>query len=404
MHLKFLGEGTGGTGKAFAIGRMLQEAAPADRWTVKILSFPSFDHGFREAIVGSRLANLQFVLAIEVDTASQFAAKVFEWTAGSAPEVHDQLTSRTQMLEQYWTFVKAAEVVFNESLGYQMGFARCAKIPRQRTEKSIAEFQRGMAIRALAGPVWAPKAKSRSSLSPASSSTTPLLDQELAEKQKWAARLQAIADRAGSHATTSPAAEILSNEERSRLQLLVLTSGAPATMSNYIRKFEKLELWAAKSSFPLYPFSDDKFLKYCLFLDSKECGPTVIPSLRTAVRWVAFRINLEIPSLDTAEVMALEKSVFDKRGKPLKEAIPFPIPVVAAMEKFVMRDEFNEAEIFVWWILCMIFASLRFDDAIHVKPHEIELKEEGLFGVSWQTKSERKRRGTKFPESPILLN
>ena len=205
---------------------------------------------------------------------------------------------------------------------------------------------------------------------------------------------------AGPHArsssSTSPSAEILSNKERSRLQLLVLTSGAPATVSNYIRKFEKMEMWAANSSFALYPFSDDKFLKYCLVLDAKECGPTVIPSLRTAIRWVAFKVNLEIPSLDTAAVEALEKAVCDKRGKPLKEAIPFPIPAVAAMEKFVIHDEFNEAEIFVWWILCMVFASLRFDDAIHVKPHEIEFKDEGLFGVSWQTKTERKRRGTKF--------
>ncbi|CAL1136344.1 unnamed protein product [Cladocopium goreaui] len=44
----------------------------------------------------------------------------------------------------------------------------------------------------------------------------------------------------------------------------------------------------------------------------------------------------------------------------------------------------------------MIFASLRFDDAVHVKPHELILTDEGLFGVAWQTKVERKRRGTKF--------
>ena len=340
------------------------------------------------------------VLAVDVDTASQFTAKIVEWTASSAPEVHEQLQSRTQMLELYWTFVKAAEAVFTESLSYQMGFARCSKVPKQRTEKSIAEFQRGMAIRALAVPVLAPKVKSKASLTPSGSSTTPLLDQELGEKQKWAARLQAIAERAGPHAdsssSTSPVADILSNKERSRLQLLVLTSGAPATMSNYIRKFEKLEGWFARSSLPLYLFADDKFLKYCLFLDAKECGPSVIPSMRTALRWVAFRINLEIPSLDGAAIKALEKAVFDKRGKPLKEAIPFPVQIIGAMEKFVLRNEFNEAEVFVWWILCMIFASLQFDDAIHVKPHDLEFKDEGLFGISWQTKTERKGRGTKF--------
>ena len=66
-----------------------------------------------------------------------------------------------------------------------------------------------------------------------------------------------------------------------------------------------------------------------------------------------------------------------------------------ALEKYVADDQMpNPTRIFMWWTLCMIFAFQRFDD--HVKPHELEVKPEGLFGVSWQTKSERKRRGTKF--------
>ena len=44
----------------------------------------------------------------------------------------------------------------------------------------------------------------------------------------------------------------------------------------------------------------------------------------------------------------------------------------------------------------MIFASLRFDDAIHVRPDELIMNDEGLFGVAWQTKVDRKRAGTKF--------
>ena len=87
---------------------------------------------------------------------------------------------------------------------------------------------------------------------------------------------------------------------------------------------------------------------------------------------------------------ACEKDFFDKCGKPFKEAIPYPIPIVSTMEEFVMLDKFNEAEIF--WILRMLFASLRFDEAIHVKARELDFKEEGLFGVSWQTKTRRKRR------------
>lgn len=44
----------------------------------------------------------------------------------------------------------------------------------------------------------------------------------------------------------------------------------------------------------------------------------------------------------------------------------------------------------------MVFASLRFDDAIHVKPSELVMRDEGLFGIAWQTKTERRRAGTKF--------
>ena len=297
------------------------------------------------------------------------------------------------MLEQFWVFARVAETVFTESLGYQMRLARCEKIPKRRLESSIAEFQRDMAVRVLAAPVTAPKAKALLRAAASSSATsTPLLDLELGEKKKkWAKRLLEIADRAGDHAGSSSygsVPEILSNDQKSRLQLLVFTSGAPSTMANHIRLFEKFEMWSARlvaRCLFTQLLTISKVLKYRLFLDSKECGPTVLPSLRTALKWVSFRINVALPSLEAAALKALEQEVFDKRGKPL---IAYPIPVISAMEKFVVRNEFNEAEVFVWWILCVIFASLRFDDAIDVEPRKLEYKEQGIFGVSWQTKTE----------------
>ena len=54
------------------LGRMLREAAPADRWAAKILAYPCFDDGFRQAILATRLVELPFVLAIEADTPGQF--------------------------------------------------------------------------------------------------------------------------------------------------------------------------------------------------------------------------------------------------------------------------------------------------------------------------------------------
>eukprot|EP00439_Symbiodinium_sp_Y106_P048358 s4567_g6.t1 len=240
---------------------MLQDAAPADRWTAKLLAYPCFDNGFRQAVLSTRLANLQFVLSVEADTPGQFADQVFQWTANSAKDAHELLSSRAPMLEQFWLFVRAAEAVFTDSLGYQMGFARCSKIPRERSASSIAH---------------------------------------------------SIAERAGVHGDPDRSVSsdgILSAEEK-----------------------------AHRSGIDFYPITDDK-----------------------------------IPSIDTAAIKALEKDIFTKRGKPLKEATPFDIELVGAMEGFVVQATYpTPARIFMWWDLCLIFASLRFDDTIHVKSHELE--------------------------------
>ena len=76
--------------------------------------------------------------------------------------------------------------------------------------------------------------------------------------------------------------------------------------------------------------------------------------------------------------MALQAEVIGKRARTLKEAVPIPTPVVRALELFVVDEGEPEAiRLFTWWWLCMVFASLRFDDAMHVRPDELILNEEG---------------------------
>ena len=168
-------------------------------------------------------------------------------------------------------------------------------------------------------------------------------------------------------------------------------------MSAHVRMSERWELWAASVGVSLYPLSLDKVLKYCLWLDQHECGPTVIPSVRSSIRWVSSRLAIDCPDLDDAKLVALQKEVVLNRATTLKEAVPVPMEVVRCMELFVAANDVPDAaRLFVWWWLCLIYASLRFDDGIHVSPKELSFTEDGLFGVSWQTKVERKRRGTKF--------
>eukprot|EP00435_Cladocopium_sp_Y103_P055182 s631_g18.t1 len=56
----------------------------------------------------------------------------------------------------------------------------------------------------------------------------------------------------------------------------------------------------------------------------------------------------------------------------------------------------NAAAVMIWWVLILIYASLRFDDGVHVSPTSLHMTEGALMGVVWQTKVDRKRRGTRF--------
>eukprot|EP00435_Cladocopium_sp_Y103_P005243 s3333_g1.t1 len=51
-------------------------------------------------------------------------------------------------------------------------------------------------------------------------------------------------------------------------------------------------------------------------------------------------------------LLAIQAEIVQKRATTLKEACPFPLPVVGSMEAFVTdRDEPEAARLFVWWWL-----------------------------------------------------
>ena len=369
-----------------------------DRWVVKVLSVGCFDEQFRKAVLAAPLASLDFVYSVEAGSEGQFAASIIAWAPAIDKDALAVFSQRTLMLEQLWLLAKAAETLFTESFTMQLGFGQCSKI-RKRAHADALALRRQAAMKSLlAIPKSVPRPKLPTS---PTNSSTPLLDAEAAEKQRWAARLEAVAGRAGDHAELNKheaGDETLTGPERERIKNLVLSSGAPKTMAVHIRRWEKLERWCSANSVVLYPLTIDAVVKYALVLDSKECGPTVIPSLRSALKWVGSRLAIKLPDLQDKRLLALETDVFQKRAKMIKEAVAMPFEVVQAMEKFVCSGkEPAAARIFTWWLLCMVFALLRFDDAIHVKPLELEMRPDvGLLGVAWQTKVERKRRGTKF--------
>ena len=372
--------------------------AQAERWTFKILSLPIFDRSFSEAIAKSPLVDPTFVIALGASSAGDFAAIVGRISESFDHEVAEVICSDTDKLGQFWSLITASEKLYLEAATQQLGFGLCETRPRSEVDLPYDEFRKEAMIKALVSKPTAPNKRLKPD--PAQSSSTPLLDKENAEKARWAARLEAIGKRAGTSAkllSLEDQSEDLSEDDLTKLKRLVLLSGAPRTMAVHVRAFERYELWAAMQSIDPHPVHIDKILKYALTLDQRECGPSVIPAFKTSLKWVAARLAIDLPDLDDRRLRALQESVISKRAKTLKEAVPIPIPIVGLLELFVCDSSKPDASrLFVWWILCMIFASLRFDDAIHVRPLELMMQEEGLFGVAWQTKVDRKRVGTKF--------
>ena len=180
------------------------------------------------------------------------------------------------------------------------------------------------ALSSLAGGSSKPPKRSSAGLVKPSTAT-PLLDKEHGEKLKWAARLEEIGKRASGHAkllTEHDQSDSLSVGELSKLRQLVLTAGAHRTMAGYIKIYERFESWASAQGVSVYPLSIDVVLKYSLVLDRQECGPTVLTSLRMAIRWVCSRLGIDPPDLEDRRFVSLQQRIVTERARILKEAVP----------------------------------------------------------------------------------
>ena len=346
-----------------------------DRWAAKILALPVFSDAFAQALQLSPYANLAFVAAMEARSAQDFTVKVSEWASQLDASVRDGLLSEPFMLEQFWLLACSVEKAFFESTAFQLGFGMC-EVPETPISSETASARRAGAIKALTEKRSQPPKKFLKS--GANQSATPLLDQENAARWKWAARLEEIGRKAGTFSKLLLDTENesgLSQAEVARLRQLVLSSGAPRTMSTHISNWERFSDWAVSNQIEVFPLTSAKLIQYAMYLDSLECGPSVVPTFRTSVKWITSKLAIECPDVDHPGLLALQNEIITKRATMLKEALPIPIAVVRALEIFVVReDEPGASRLFMWWWLCMVFASLRFDDAMHVRPDELSMR------------------------------
>ena len=182
--------------------------------------------------------------------------------------------------------------------------------------------------------------------------------EEQMEKTKWAQRLKQVARKAGDAAKINDTSCMpgVSRAEQDKMKTLGFEAGGFRTIRQNVRAWEKFDEWAAHWQLNIYP------------PDTGAIGPAVIPSFRYAVTWICRRLVMTPPDLKHGGIAAIEAKVHQDRGKELKEAIPVSLKLVGALENLVVsyagKEDRVAATVFLFWILILIYGSLRFDDGI----------------------------------------
>ena len=240
-----------------------------------------------------------------------------------------------------------------------------------------------------------------------------MLDREVAARKIAAGKLRNILARAGSAAGLLPKLAELGEEAAEELLAVVLASGAFKTISAHVRNWHHLEWFferqqakgALLESWTLYPPSWALVVAYMTERVKGGCGPTVPDAIGSSVKWICSKLVMDVPALDDACVVALKKEAIARVSATLKEAQPFPVYVIKFLEKVARTSPYHQGyRLIAGFTLCLIYASLRFNDALHIKVSSLQMSAGALRGICWQTKSERKRRGTPFAVPDVSVS
>lgn len=167
-----------------------------DRWARKILSLPIFTDSFAQALAKTPFANVAFVASMEAGSAATFVAKVADWAPSLEAGAADELLKHPLLLEQFWS-VEKSFFKFFESTAHQIGFGMCEPSGPHALSPDTARAKRAAAVQDLFRHQTKAPRRVQDAGAVERVSSTPLLDQENAERKKWAARLEQIGRRAG---------------------------------------------------------------------------------------------------------------------------------------------------------------------------------------------------------------
>ena len=121
----------------------------------------------------------------------------------------------------------------------------------------------------------------------------------------------------------------------------------------------------------------------------------------SAARWLAAQFRVQVRALPQHIMNRLQEKQVERRGADtvaLREAPLVLVEAIRALEMYVCRksSEYPLLAAFGWQCLVKLWASMRFDDALHTTPSSIELRGDGFLACVCQSKVDRRRRGSRF--------
>jgi hypothetical protein len=135
-----------------------------------------------------------------------------------------------------------------------------------------------------------------------------------------------------------------------------------------------------------WPDSQWQLVAYLESRAAEPCGPTVIPAILTAVKWIEQVGDLEtkwgthpgVVGCAGALTMSLEIE-----GQQRKKAPRFPVSFILAMELLLVNPgRSHTLRVAAFYRLLKVWGTLRFDDTFHLGPAGIWLEEEVEGGPS----------------------
>jgi hypothetical protein len=157
------------------------------------------------------------------------------------------------------------------------------------------------------------------------------------------------------------------------------------TLRIRVRTWQKVERWLAAAGVSCFPQGETgvtSFLSYLELRAQEPCARTVPSTLLTTLSFFencgglppADRVSAHPVVLRT--VKDIEVSLDSGKGHLRRKAAQFPVMVVIALELVVIdADHAAYKRAYAWVTLIRIWAALRFDDSVHVRPSELTWSE-----------------------------